>query len=151
MSAGVNGYDGLERGVLELQAATEPDEVIRWAWFVSDQGERGCLAVIRTEAMADSLSVLLTAADVFASCRLAVETAEGFDPITAVIDQKPVVSAPDPSLLTTAASALSQVCTRHAGTATTASDGLALWAVAGMAYAAAVALTKAGSGADHLR
>ena len=151
MDADINGHDSLETGALELLTATEPEEVLRWAWFVADQGERSCLALIGGETLADSTSVLLTAADVFASCRLALESAEGFDPITAVIDQRPAGRSAGPEALTSAASALSQVCTRQASNASTPSDGLALWAVAGMAYAAAVALTKAGSGADHLR
>jgi hypothetical protein len=150
MDAGINGYDSLENGALELLTATEPDEVLRWAWFVADQGERSCLAIVGTDAAGNSTSVLLTAADVFASCRLAIESAEGFDPITAVMDQKPARTA-ETEALASAASVLSQTCTRQATNTSTPSDGLALWAVAGMAYAAAIALTKAGSGADHLR
>lgn len=150
MNAGSQGNDSVENGALELLTATEPDEVLRWAWFVADQGERSCLAIVGTDAADNATSVLLTAADIFASCRLALEAAEGFDPITAVIDQKPARPA-DPEALASAASALSQACTRQATDASTPSDGLALWAVAGMAYAAAVALAKAGSDADHLR
>jgi hypothetical protein len=150
MDAGINGHESLENGALELLTATEPEEVLRWAWFVADQGERSCLAIVGTDTGDNSTSVLLMAADDFASCRLAIESAEGFDPITAVIDQKPARPA-KPEALASAASVLSQACTRQATNASTPSDGLALWAVAGMAYAAAVAVTKAGSCADLLR
>lgn len=137
----------LRNGVFELETATGIDEVMRRAWFVADFGESCCLAAIRLGCERDLTSLVLTAAEVFAGCRSALEAAEGFDPLTAMSDRRPSYSAPPADALSRAASSLSTVCTRHAPHAQTPSDAMALWAVAGMAYAATVALSKANSDA----
>ncbi len=137
----------LRNGVLELETAIDTDEVMRRAWFVADFGENCCLAAIRLGCDQDVTSVVLTAADVFAGCRSALEAAEGFDPLTAMTDRRPAYSAPTADELSGAAAALSTVCTKQAPHAAAPADAMALWAVAGMAYAATVALSKVNSDA----